>query len=260
MASLEELRKVLRSRVGLKAPDEESDAVYKIPDEVLDEVLKNAAMAHNPSFTDITKVPEEQIPFVLILAEIEVYYALAAGNARFFSISAEGAQINKQERVNHYMMLIQGRQQHYDMLWAKFKESNPNQIEAGEVIVRAPNLLNRAWRLTDRPSISLVVNKVRSDSVDISWDVSRKTKTRVNIYLHTDLIIDEWEIPIWADGVHIPISSKARLVWYSYNPFLNKFRIKGLKPNADYNIAAVVIDTLGKWNFSEITVTTLPVQ
>lgn len=256
MATLEQLRDALRERVRVKAPEEEADSIYKIPDEVLERTILESIYAHNPTYT-IDTLPPQEVPFVMWLAEIEVYFNLASANSRYYSIMAEaGTQINRQERVSHYMRLIEGRQRHYDTMWAKFRELNPDTIQTGELIVRSPNTLHRAWRLSDRPSISLEVVRTTQTTADLQWSPYTKRRAKVSLYQHRGTIVDEWEIPLWHDGVFVPVSKDAKLLWSTLDPYRNKFRARDLKPGTKYHFAVVIQDTLGAWNYSEVRVET----
>lgn len=256
MANLNTLVDILKSRVQLKAPEEETDVVYKVQPTVLEEIIIHSVSAHNPAYT-VDTLPQEEEPFVLWLAEVEVYFALASGNSRFFSISAQGAEINKQQRVNHYMKLIEGRQRHYDTMWAKFKENNPNQVSTGEIYTFSPNALTRIWRLAERPSIVLQCVAKTPTTADLLWTVkSSLNKYRVSVYKHSDLIVDEWEIPTWSDSTFIPINSNSTWLFSTNDLFINKYRVKGLVPDTLYKVAVVLVDNLGRWTHSEIELIT----
>lgn len=255
-ARLNSLRDYLRAKVQLKTPEEETDNIYKFEDEDLDRILLDAIKQHNPSYS-LESLPREEEPFVLWLAEIEIYFSLASGNSRFYRISAEaGTEINRQQRVDHYMKLIEGRQRHYDTMWAQFTRLNPSQIETGDVYVKSPQTISRAWRLSDRPSINLESVTVRSTSVDLQWTVNRRSKSKYTLFKNTDLIVDEWEVPVWSEVAFLPLTKNSEVLMQTIDPTRNKYRAKDLLPNTKYHFAIVVIDELGKWGYSEITVET----
>lgn len=256
MADLATLRSILMSRVQLKAYEQETDSTYKILSSTLDEIITNSVKAHNPSYT-LANLPEEEVCFVLWLAEIEVYFDLASGNSRFFSISAEGAEINKQQRVLHYIRLIEGRQRHYDAMWARFKELNPDQIKVSDIYTSSPNLLKRTWRLSPRPSIVLTAPVATSTSIDLQWTTEWKKAAKFVLYKHSSIIVDEWEEPIWHGGIKVPVAPTAEILFITVDKYRDKYRVRELTPATTYHFAVAMMDSLGRYGYNQITKTTL---
>lgn len=258
MADLAKLTRTLRSRIQLKAPEQETDLVYQISTETLEDIIADSVVVHNSKYT-ISSIPVGEIPFVLWLSEIEVLYILASGNARFFKIKGQGAELNKGDRVKYYMEIIKGVERRYDAMWSRFIELNPLQIDVGEVIISTPHHLDRDYRLRQRPSVSLSVDSKTLSTVDISWVFIDKTKTNSMIYLlkGSGVIVDEYETPDWGElSMGAPIHKSAIPVFSTFDPKRTKYRIKNLLSNQEYTVAVIVQNEIGLWASSEIQVMT----
>jgi len=256
MADLKKFQEVLRSRFKMKALVEESDLIYKIEDSELEDVINLGITAHNPKYT-LQTLPAAEEPFILWLAEIELLYMFASANARFFSISASGASVNKQERVQHYLSIIDRLQKKYDSAWERFLSLNPEQIEVGEVFINNAISKGRTKRLAKLPTIELVAVRQTENSVDLQWNyISHLEPSVINIWQSKSLIVDEWEEPIWYNGVQIPVMPDSMPIFRTNNRFRDKFRAKNLEAGTLYNFAAIIVDKGNRWKHHEIKVTT----
>ena len=177
MADLAKLTSTLMSRVQLKTPEQESDLVYQIPEGVIQDIIIDSIAVHNSNYT-IINIPIAEVPFAMWLAEIEILYMLATGNARFFKIKGQGAELNKQDRVKNYMDIIRGIERKYDKTWTRFTKLNPMQIEVSEVIVKTPHHVDRTYRLLSRPTIFISIDAKTKNELDISWQSDDKSNKR----------------------------------------------------------------------------------
>lgn len=256
MADLSKFQEVLRARFKLKALEQESDLIYKIDDLELESIINLAVVAHNASYT-LDTLPQAEEPFVLWLAEIELLYMFASANARFFSISASGAAVNKQERVNHYLSIIDRLQRKYDSSWERFLSLNPEQIEVANSFIKGVSYGARVASLAQLPTVKLEVVKNTDTTADLQWKfITKLEPSIVYLYQSNSLIIDEWEEPVWMNGVHVPILPNAVNIFKVNNKFRDKFRVKNLQPATPYNFAAIVVDKGSRWNHHEVTMTT----
>lgn len=258
MADLTKLVSTLMSRVQLKAPEQETDLVYQIPTIVLEDIIKDSITVHNSKY-NISNIPVEEIPFALWLAEIEVLYMLASGNARFFKIKGQGAELNKQERVKNYMEIIKGVERRYDTMWKRFVQLNPLQIDVGQVIVDSPHYTDRAYRLRQRPFVSLLLDAKTANTADISWSISDTAKTKASLYLlkGSGVIVDEYESPSWGEeGIDVPLNKGAKQIFSTFDPHRTKYRVKDLLSNQEYTVAIIIQTEIGLWSSSEVSVVT----
>lgn len=256
MTDIVRLTSILRTRTRLKVPEEETDVIYTIPDSALQDIIEMSIKAHNPIYT-ATTLPENEICFVLWLSEIELFTMLCTGNAKFFKIQAQGAELNKQQRVTHYLKLIEGLERRYNIMWQHFLENNPDALQQGELIISSPHYLKRAYRLRERPSISLSTTSSTTNSIDLLWDGFSKNKA-LNFRLYSLegnlTIVDEYEIEELFDG--IPINKNSKLIYHTQDVNRNKYRVKNLKQNTVYEFAIVACTELGLWGYSEISAVT----
>jgi hypothetical protein len=258
MADLVTLTSILRTRTKLKAYADETDIIYKISDPDLQEIIDMSVKAHNGSYT-VTTLPEAEVCFVLWLSEIELFTELAAGNAKFFKIEAQGAELNKQQRVDHYLKLIEGLERRYNIMWQRFVENNPDRVTESELIISSPHYLERAYRLRERPSISLSITGSTLSTIDLTWDGFNRNKP-LNFKLYclegsNLVIVDEYDIEELFDG--IPINKSSELIYSTADVYRNKYRVKNLKSATSYTFAIIAFTDLGHWGYSEVTASTV---
>ena len=223
----------LRKSLVLKEPDIETDVAYKFTDDDLWDIIQLVIPNHNPRYT-IDNLPENEKYFAILLAKKEIYYRLATASAPFYPLKAEGAELRKDIRFDHYMSLIRRIEVEYSQMWSQFDSSRT--IDIGEVILKSKHFTQRNYELAPTPSVVLTIDDVRSDSMDISWtkfDVLRGMFWNYSVYISDSPIYDEY------DDV---ISKDAKKIAFITDLHRTKFRVRELSPSTHYYIAIVSED------------------
>lgn len=227
------LVKYLRSSLALNYPEIVRDDAYKFTNEELADVLEMMIPVQNPSYTKET-FPKEEEYFLILLAKKEIYYRLATAMAPLYPLSAEGAELRKDYRFEHYMSLIRRVEIEYAQMWEKFENSQP--LEVGDLFIERNHFSNRNYENAVRPTVELKVHTVRSNSVDISWtkfDVPRGKFLEYNIYVSKSPIYDEF-----IESIDKGAKKIARIL----DIHRTKYRIDSLEPNTEYYIAVTSED------------------
>jgi hypothetical protein len=219
------------------------DPAYTILKSQLPSIYTLAILAHDPSYTEDT-IPEEEVFFAILKAKTEVYYRLATTSAPFYPITAEGAELRKDYRFEHYMSLIRRVGQEYDSMWEKFQEGKP--IDVITVKLAKYHYTLREFNNANIPKVTAKLVNAGTRYLDISWnkfDVIGGLFARYNVYVHTEPIYDEFELEL---------NKSAKLMADITNIHLTKFRIKGLTPDTNYYVLVVSQDRNGLKGFSQI--------
>lgn len=223
----------LRKALVLRDPSIETDEAYKFTDDDLWEIIQLVIPNHNPSYT-VENYPENEKYFAVLLAKKEVYYRLATASAPFYPLQAEGAELRKDYRFEHYMSLIRRVEVEYTQMWGQF-DSNRT-IDIGEAILQGKHFTQRNYDLASKPTVELTIDTIRSDSMDISW-----TKFNVPSGMFWNYSIYVSDTPIY-DEYDDAISKEAKKVAFITDSHRTKYRIKGLTPSTHYYIAVVSED------------------
>ena len=238
----------LRASLKLQSPEVETDEAYKFEDAELGDILTELAPAHNDQYT-IENFPVKETYFLMLLAKKEVYFRLATSSAPFYPIKAEGAELRKDVRFEHYMTLVRAVSADYDKNLEKF--SNNQEIEAGEVLIQSRHQSKRNYRLGVVPEVALLAITTRNTSVDIGWTkfiVQAGRFYKYDVYVHTDHVYDEFEDKI---------AETATLVATIRDIHRLKYRLTNLIPNTHYVIAVISWDTNMLKGIAEVEIDTL---
>lgn len=238
----------LRSSLVLQNPNIVTDPAYKYTDLELEDVLTMVLPAHNPSYTELT-FPKNEEYFLILLAKKEIYYRLATATAPLYPLTAEGAELRKDVRFEHYMSLIRRVEVEYTQSLSHF-ESN-KEVEVKDVFLDRKHLSLYNYENAINPTVEFTADTIRSASVDISWskfDVVRGKFAEYKVYVSLVPIYDEY-----LDA----ISPDAKLVSRITDIHRTKFRISGLTPNTHYYIGVASEDINKLKGFYEEEITTL---
>lgn len=238
----------LRDSLRLQSPDIETDPAYKFTDAQLSEILERAIPAHDANYT-LSNFPQNEENFLVLLAKKELYYRLATSTAPLYPLSAEGAELRKDVRFDHYMSLIRRVEIEYSSEWNKFDSSR--EVESHNVFLDRNHLTVYNYENANKPKVTLTAVNVRDTSIDLAWDkfeVERGKFYSYTLYIGTSPIYDDFTEEISSDAVkEVTIFDIHR----------TKHRISYLLPNTTYYVAVVSQDLNKLQGVCQITVTTL---
>lgn len=249
MLDLERLVPYLRKSLLLDDPTINSDSAFQYTDEDLADILEMAVYEHNPSY-NLTNFPKQESTFVVLLAKKEIYYRLATVSAPFYPLKAEGAELRKDVRFDHYMALIRLVNSEYTTRYDKFTRELP--IQQGTLFVATKHYTTDFYNEMEQTDFEVYVDNVTTDSVEISWDKFEIIGGRFesySIYVNESLIYDKYMNTI-SDG-----ATKVVEIRDIHRTF---FRITGLNPQQDYHVLVMCKDMNGFKECNEFKVTTLP--
>ena len=237
----------VRQSVVLQSPETEKDPAYVFSDEDIFNIIKMCIGQHNANYT-VENFPDNEQAMLVILARKEIYWRLATSSAKFYPISAEGAELRKDYRFKHYFQLIQELEKQYSSVKASFMEQNPNLIQVGRVFVDSKHFNLRQMNLQQLPKVDIKVINTTSNSVDIAWTKFNTIGgmfSSYEVYYNDSPVYDEFEELV--TGVHV---ASIR------NINRTKLRVKDLKPNTKYYLAIIVKDTNLLQGVSQVEFTT----
>lgn len=237
----------VRHSVVLGSPETEKDPAYVFSDEDIFNIIKMCIGQHNANYT-VETFPDNEQSMLVLLARKEIYWRLATSSAKFYPISAEGAELRKDYRFKHYFQLIQEIDKQYLSAKASFKENNPDLIQTGTIFVDSRHFNLRQMSLQQLPKVDIKVINVTSNSVDIAWTKFNTVGgmfSSYEVYYDSKLVYDEFEEVV--TGIHV---ASIR------NINRTKLRVKDLKPNTKYYLAIVTKDTNLLQGVSQIEFTT----
>lgn len=154
-----------RRAVALQSPEVTTDEAYVFTDDELWDILLMSIWEHNPAY-DEHSFPQNELPFLILLGRKELYYRLATVSAPFYPLSAEGAELRKDYRFEHYMALIRVITKEYDSLMERYR-SNMG-VEHGVLLKNKCQLRHLQYNDLEPPTFSLD-SELDSDSLILRW-------------------------------------------------------------------------------------------
>lgn len=239
----------IRRATELVDPEIEKDPAYVFSDDDISNIIKMCITQHNPNYT-MENFPDNELHMLAILSRIEIYWRLATSSAKFYPISAEGAELKKNYRFTHYSKLIQLARSEYTSVRANFMAMNPMSIQVGSCLVDRKHFNPRQRNLQDIPKVDVQIIETTSNSIGIQWDKFKSTGGIFGAYLiycSTEPVYDEFEYKLLTDKI-ASITDINRL----------RIRIKDLKPKTTYHIAVVAQDINLLQGVTTLTVMTKP--
>lgn len=246
---LEFMVEYVRRATALADPEIEKDPAYVFSDEDISNIIKMCTSQQNPNYT-LENFPDNELPMLAILARKEIYWRLATSSAKFYPISAEGAELKKNYRFTHYSKLIQLANTEYQSVKAEFNFQNPNSIQTGVCLVDRKHFSPRQRNIQNIPKVGVKILEVTSNSIGVQWDKFNCMGGifgSYSVYCSESPVYDEYEYKILTNEV-------------AYITDINKLRvrIKDLKPNTKYYIAVATTDINLLKGVTTLEVTTMP--
>lgn len=243
----------LRKSLSLQDPSIEIDEAYKYTDDELWDITEQAVLEHNGEYT-LTSIPSHEVHFILMLCKKEIYFHLATATAPFYPIKAEGAELRKDVRFDHYIKLVSEISKEYANTWNLFSQNMPMSKEGGnqgETFIQSRHYSTRTIQQAKGIPINLVIDKIESTSLCLSWDkfnVIDGQFSQYNVYYSTQPIYDKY------DNVVSTLAVKSANIADIHR---NIARISNLQPNTLYYVLVSSEDMNGIKSYDELSATTL---
>lgn len=252
----EELVQYLRSAVEVQAADEdvEDTGYLAMSDDDLLLFIRVAMTRDYAKYKGLSKVPEDAVYPITLLARIQLYYKLATIAAPLYNLQADGASLSQTQRFEHYMSLINALQKEYE----DYEENGGSSGTNGTLTSYNVQLANRYgtkynYDTASPPAVILYVDKVGSDYVELSWlpELHTTDFSRYEIYISSKQeVFDEYD----TENLVRDTSIKALTLKDIHK---TKCRLKGLTPETTYFVGVLVKANGGKVNFDMESFTTI---
>jgi hypothetical protein len=248
----------LRVSVRLQDPNVETDPVYIFTDDQLWDILEKVAPSHCATYPTIYDVPENEFQFVILLGKREIFYRLAVSTAPFYPLAAEGANLQRNVRFDHYLSLVKEVEQNYKDTYASWQNNAFGVIQTYEVMSQAEYFHRRAFNVANKPTVKMTLSNITSTTVDIDWTkyvVQNGLFARYSIFAEKTPMVDEYKL--------YRRRTNASPVMYFFDIHRLKYRVgelRPLEPDTDYYISVFSEDRNGLYGYDEQLIHTLPLN
>ena len=245
--SIEDLVKYLRLSVQIDNKENLDDENGLVEDSAYlgmddEEILLILRVAVTRDFSEyaIAKIPEEAIYPITLTAKRDLYFKLATCAAPLFDLKADGAELKRDQRFQHYISLIQQIDKELSE-WDNGGGSSRGTLSSFNV-----QLSNRYFTLYNQrtavpPSVVLYVDSVGKDFVEVSWIPKLHTTdfSRYEIFLAEGADVFD----MYSENKILP---SAKLVGEVKDIWQVQYRISGLTPSTTYTVGVSVCANGGK--------------
>lgn len=256
--SITEMVKLLRDSVNIQYDDSEviDPAYLSMTDEDIIRFIKLGINRIYPEVESLEDLPPNCSEYaIILLSKIELYLKLAVLRSEKIDLGADNNNyIKNSQRFDHYMKLVEEARQEYES-WLD-NEGNDT-VSTYEILNTKYSHTKRYYENQLKPSVSIKVANVTSDSFDFEWGASNISHFgRYAVYMSKSQIFNKY-----ADGSdykeHIIPSDDLVLLRETYDIRNNTKHIGGLEPNTTYYIFVVAQCRNGVWGSKETSLTTL---
>ena len=251
MLDLERLVPYLRKSLLLDDPTINTDSAFQYTDEDLADILEMSLYEHNPNYT-LENFPKQESTFVVLLAKKEIYYRLATASAPLYPLKAEGAELRKDYRFNHYMELLKLVTSEYTTRYDKFTRELP--IQQGNLLVARKHYTTEFYNSMEQTGLELYIDNITTNNVEFRWD---KFDFIGGLFDSYSIYVSESTI---YDVYTNSIDEGATKVVEIRDIHRNAYRITDLEPNKEYHILVVSKNYNGFKECVEEKFTTLPLE
>lgn len=235
----------LRESLRLQSPEVETDVMFQFEDEELERILDSKTKQVDSSYS-LATIPTDEEDLLILLAKKEVYWRMASDASSEYPLSVEGIKLNKDQRFQHFLSLIQECEKEYQRIAS---EKIRGKIIPANAVIRRRDNTHRNKNLVVAESLDLFVDNTYEDKAEISWSIplDKSMFMGYEIYHSKDLLLDEYvefETPKNLKPVKID------------NVNRNKIRITDLLPETQYFVLLLYKDILGNYSAVQTSLTT----
>lgn len=247
----------IRQSCLVDSPSLVTDSDYLILEDKDIQVIIEIAISRLKSYKPPTDEGDELLYPIVLQAKKEIYYRLAFKNAPTFNISGQQGQLVKSQKFDHFITLAKSMEEE----WANFireqeaqvdvsNTSNFSDLAHGQIFLDSRYHSQRNLNYANKPKITLNVDHVYDNYVEISWRLKRINRfSNYNIYISNNNIIDNYTNEV--NGTNVLSTTDIHKT---------KLRVKDLNPNTLYHIAVVVTEENGLQGYDELTFVTEDIE
>lgn len=258
--TVENLIHFLRLSVNVSTPEGGIDSAYLV---MTDEdmllflnVVKTRDFSEYPS---LERLPESCVYPLVLLAKIELYYALAVATAPQIDLGADNNNYLKQDqRFQHYMSLIERADEEYKDYLENGGSSaqdgvGTNTLTSFDVLLGNRYTDKRSYDKGPIPQAMLYVDNVTETAIELSFKFRVRRFAWCNVYVSQNPVVDEYLPSV------CKVVDKTEKVFKIENSRATSIRIDKLQPDTHYYIAFELVDMSSLIGYATVEVDTLPV-
>lgn len=250
--TVDQLVQYLRLNVSIQDPEgvvQDSAYLSMTDEEVL--LFMNVALTRNyPDIPSLDYLPTEYVYPIILLSKKELFHALAVKEAPLYDIGADNNNyLKRSQRFDHYMKLIAQIDKEYED-YLENGGAGGNTLTSFDVLLSDRYATKRNYEKGVIPALSLYIEEVAEDFVEISWKVKLSRFKEYKVYISESSIVDLF-------NVSKPINEDAKEVVTIRNVHQTTCRIEGLKPNTIYYVAVSATEKSSLVGYKQEMFTTL---
>lgn len=249
---IEQLIKLLRDSIFIQDPEVSvvDEDLLSMRDEDFIPILQMTLGKVDPHAT-LDDFPQDRVYPLILLSKIELYHRLAVKTAPKYSLtSATGVQLKRAEVFDHYYKLIEQCQSE----WKHFMSTGGLTLTSADVVTEVTldsrYFSQRNYNLASLPKVTLKVDEVYSDNVELSWKYTVNKLAKFEIFLSKKPIYDKYS----QDQKVKPDAQKVAVIKDTHT---NLCRIENLESDTKYYLLIVVEERNGLKGYSQVEFTTL---
>lgn len=243
--NLESIIKLLRDSLFIQDPEVivVDEDFLQMADEDFIPIIKMCLGRTAPT-ESIDSISSDNVYPLILLAKIELYHRLAVKSSPDYSItSATGVQLKKGDVFEHYYKLIEQAQKEYTTYLA-----TGIVVKSADILLDTRYFTQRNYNLAKKPTISLTLDTIYTDKVEVSWGQLNCNKfARYNLYISKEPIFDKYDNKVKSNATKVVTISDIHTKLY---------RISNLTPDTKYYVLLEVEERNGLKGYSEVDFTT----
>lgn len=244
---IQDIIKFLRQSIMVQDPnvvvvDEDFLAMN---DEDFIPLLQIALSKIDPS-DDLFSLSNENLYGLILLSKKELYHRLANKSATKYTIkSSTEAELTKSDIFDHYYKLIEEVEDEYR---SYMNRGGGAVVKTGEILLSSRYFSQRNYNLASKPTISLNIDNIYKDKVEVSWKLNRINKfAKYELFVSKKPIFDKYTQKVTNEATKVAIVKDIHKTLY---------RIDGLEADTEYYVLVLVEERNGLQGFCELKFTT----
>ena len=247
---IQKLIRLIRKSTSLDDAGVNADPAYDFSDEDILDIIEQSIFEFNPEY-ELDTVPRKEYHFIVLLSKKEIYYRLATSSAPFYPLSAEGAELRKDYRFEHYMSLLRLVEREYTDKLEKYNRDKIDNITTGTLLSKRRHYDKIQMNIQQLPKVVIDLVDVTDGAIFIEWN---KFNCNGGVFECYELYFSDK--PIYDDFDYKFIDKVEPKIIKDINKVRAKFT--ALESDKTYYIVLVFKDKNGLTGVESVEVETLP--